>query len=196
MSQIQIGDVVDISNDAYEPILFLSRHWESSTMIRGDLKDTTFSFIELKTAFYKIVLTKSHRVKTARGFVSAGSVRAGLDSVYTATGKQDLVLSTKLVQDQGVYFPVTRSGTIVVDGIVASCFSDETFASAPHLLIDIALNALSVLQRTLPSETYARIAASIDYWVIGKVFDRAALGGDKNSKYFFFNAMPAVVLSK
>uniref|UniRef100_A0A4W3J4G1 Indian hedgehog signaling molecule n=1 Tax=Callorhinchus milii TaxID=7868 RepID=A0A4W3J4G1_CALMI len=95
----------------------------------------TFYSLETVEPHRKLLLTAAHLVFAAAdnsssglaGFrpVFASSVRPGqyLYTVDGLGGRPALVVRVRLQTETGVYAPLTREGTVVVDGVLASCFA-------------------------------------------------------------------------
>jgi len=100
------------------------------------------SYQRITTSRRQLMVSAAHLMAVVRGgqmeFVPAGEVGVGTtvlvcDSSATATaiwGNQ--VTRVETVQAQGVYAPLTVSGTIVVDGVAASCYAETRSHRAAH----------------------------------------------------------------
>jgi hypothetical protein len=103
MADLSIGDEVLTGANQYEPIYGFGHHQESK------LSD----FIQIQTDASTLVLTKNHLVFVSghvNSAVRSDQVRVG-DTVSTGVVKK---IAT--VKEKGLYMPLTRSGTIVVNG--------------------------------------------------------------------------------
>jgi len=66
--------------------------------------------------------------------------------MLTASGASESIVRVEETIEKGVYAPLTEEGTVVVDGIMASCYSNynsHQFAHAVHPYAVTILNALS-----------------------------------------------------
>lgn len=129
LEELWIGDRVlalDMATGRFtysEVILFLDRDPEQQRQ-----------FLHLRTASGRnLTVTPSHLLMVATNasdiyrvqVVFADRVRRG-DQILIHNRLEpeiDTVISTEAILKRGVYAPLTREGTIVVDGIVASCFA-------------------------------------------------------------------------
>ena len=104
----------------------------------GSLRETTFlgwlhRDTNLKTEFlkittdngYKITLTPGHIIMVNNGMKLASQVTVG-DQLVTKTGPAVVVTIERIVTT-GVYSPLTTTSTVLVSGILSSCF-----AASPH----------------------------------------------------------------
>ena len=93
----------------------------------------------------------------------------------------DIVISTKAILKKGVYAPLTTEGTIVVDGIVASCYAVvdsqwiaqwsyapfRIYASFMRLFREnVTATARSVSQRPVGVHWYANILYAIAQYIL------------------------------
>lgn len=102
----------------------------------------TASYLRLITSRRQLMVSASHLVAVVQGgkieFVPAGEVKVGMallecDTNPTASSVWgNPVVTVETVQAEGVYAPLTISGTICVDGVVASCYADTKSHRAAH----------------------------------------------------------------
>jgi hypothetical protein len=106
MSALRNGDVVRTAS-GFEPVVgFL--HADAGSA----------SFIELTTSSSVLPVSADHMMFLANGeAVPAASIKVG-DVLSSG-----VVTSIEQVERDGVYAPLTKSGTIVVEGTVASCYA-------------------------------------------------------------------------
>lgn len=91
-------------------------------------------FVRMVTAVGNLTATEGHFVHTGAGVMRAGSVRKG-DCLITASGDAVPVRFVRIVRDVGLFNPHTFSGSIVVDGFRATCFTEAVpIAPAQSLL--------------------------------------------------------------
>lgn len=104
--------------------------------------DNTMSeFLEIKHQVGVLKVSKTHLLFRADGSdVQAGEVLVG--DVLTTVGKSSRVLSIKQTMSKGFYAPVTASGTIVADGVVASTYA---VPSRGHWLAHLMISPLQAL---------------------------------------------------
>lgn len=113
MKDLQLGDMVQVVGGNYEPIYsFGHKH-----------SDTYSEFLAISTTDNKVLeISKNHMVgRPNGGFVPAGILQVG-DSLISSNGVTTSVRSIRSVQRKGVYAPFTDSGTIIVNGILASTY--------------------------------------------------------------------------
>jgi len=109
MADLQIGDKVLTQDGRYEPIYsFAHLHatqWAEFVQLQTN-KSTTLE------------LTSDHMI-----WVSSNEyVPASLVQVGTMLSNREVIVQKRTVQKKGVYAPLTRSGTIVVNGILCSTY--------------------------------------------------------------------------
>lgn len=116
------------------------------------------AFHELRTAGGRqLALTDNHLVYRTdcagkRETVFAQEVREGQCLLVDADGQlvEERVVATALSRKRGVYSPVTTNGNLVVDGVLASSYSNFKYES----LMQLATNVVVRLQSVLPSRLY------------------------------------------
>jgi len=114
IADLEVGDLLTTTVDKDE-VWYIHSVEHPVNMVRLVLRD---SFLEL---------TKHHLVSTADGMRLAGDVKPG-DGVWQQKGAQRSMGEViEIVQLTGrVSAPITKSGTIVVNGVVASCYAHGT----------------------------------------------------------------------
>jgi len=106
MNQLRLGDEVLTQNDRYESVYSWS-HYNTQKEAR---------FIQLLPSGME--LSPNHLLFLDNGLaVPAGTIKAG-DTLLSG----DVVTSVRSVARRGIYAPFTKSGTIVVQGQIASTF--------------------------------------------------------------------------
>mmetsp|Transcript_13129 Transcript_13129/g.35358 ORF Transcript_13129/g.35358 Transcript_13129/m.35358 type:complete len:494 (-) Transcript_13129:1280-2761(-) len=151
MADLDVGDVVLTENGEYSPIFAFSH--------REQRKSEQFVAISTR-AQRKLVLSRGHYVRiSGAGLRVAGKVRIG-DALINAIGERDEVIAVGLERYTGVYSPQTLSGTLIVDGIVASCYTNLVLPSVTRAvaaplrwLYQSAPNSASWLLRLAPRWT-------------------------------------------
>merc|ERR1711998_187870 len=91
-----------------------------------------------------IELTPAHMIMTSTGMKQAGEVQVG-DSLVKQTGELSEVVR-KEAGKVSVTAPITMSGTIVVNGVVASCY-----AYGSHETIHLFLSPFRVIYKISPT---------------------------------------------
>jgi len=125
MKHLSIGDKVHVGKSQYEPVYSFGHH---------DAKASA-TFLKVQTsAATPLLVSADHMVQVqSRGFVPASNLVQGDKLVDGSTGDEVLVKSIRTVSAKGVFAPFTPSGTIVVNGILASSF--VALDSQPNLTI-------------------------------------------------------------
>lgn len=97
-------------------------------------------FLQITTQQHRITISQEHLISVVRNggfeYVQAGKILKGM-SILTCdpqlTGTHaEVVQSIEFVQQTGVFAPFTMTGTIIVDGVVASCYADVKSHSVAH----------------------------------------------------------------
>lgn len=127
MDKLIIGDMIQTSSEEFYPFLgWLER-----------MPDTETVFLTLHTEMSSITLTPTHIIfvkygaKTVTKYARDVSI---LDELINKDGKPEVVSRITKSVSTGYYSPLTEPGTIVVDGLLTSCF-----ASFPHELANMVL---------------------------------------------------------
>ena len=131
MKDLQMGDFVltDAASQKYEPVYSFG-HYD---------KNWQADFVQLETAQNSLGLTANHLVylQGQRSPIRADQVQLG-DSIQTSTPASTPVTKISTVQNQGLFMPLTQSGKIMVNGILASSYvsiQDDAPAIAQHPLL-------------------------------------------------------------
>ena len=117
MRDLQLGDAVLDGAGGFSPVYFFS-HADAAVA-------APFVRLELATSGATLTLSPDHYVDVRGAPVYAKDVRVG-DALARWTGARfeaDVVANATNVVAEGLYNPYTLSGTIVVDGVLASCHS-------------------------------------------------------------------------
>lgn len=151
MSELKVGDEVatyDNGKIVYsEVITFLDRSPENRRQ-----------FLEINTASTNLRVTPQHlliRVKNNNTLenVFAARIKPG-DVLLVSSEKgelhQETVISSELVLDKGVFAPLTKTGTVIVDRVVASCYAvieSQTIAHFAFAPLRLYVNAKEAISR-------------------------------------------------
>lgn len=127
MASLNIGDVVMSSPGKYSQVyLFSHRH-------RGVLTE----HVEVSLADYAdrpvLTLTGGHHLRVNGLLKAASEIRIG-DTLETVDGVKSVRRLRRVVK-KGLYNPHTMEGTIVVNGVICSTYTEEINASAAHALL-------------------------------------------------------------
>lgn len=110
MTDLTLGDIVQVASGKYEPIYSFG-HKDSQGQVE---------FLQIRTSINNLEISLDHMVITKGGsYIPASMVKKG-DLLLTATEDLAEVTSITTVVRQGAFAPFTTSGTIVVNGILAS----------------------------------------------------------------------------
>ena len=110
------------------------------------------NFLKISTNTSSIVLTGNHlifRTSVADGAlesVFADQIEEG-DKLVSWKGSkmtEEAVVAVEPAVEKGTWAPLTTEGTLLVDGLLASCY-----ASFPHDLVDLALAPVKMFPRML-----------------------------------------------
>ena len=110
------------------------------------------NFLKINTNNSSIVLTRDHlifRTSVADGSlesVFADQIEEGnkLRSWKGSKVTEEAVVDVEQVREKSIWAPLTMEGTLLVDGLLASCY-----ASFPHALSDLALAPVKMFPRML-----------------------------------------------
>jgi len=130
MGNLKIGDSVLVRNNKYEPVYsFGHKHNSAETEYIQIFTDSSHQPIEISRD-HMIFLEGLRSVPASSVEVGDNLIRDGGDPYAPLLAK---VVSIKTAVRTGSYAPFTESGTIVVNGILASCF--VAFQGKEHLHI-------------------------------------------------------------
>jgi len=114
MSELQVGDRVLTSAESYEPVYaFGHRHETVKTTFVKFLVESG-SWLEMTGAHLIHVKGKAHPVR-------ADSVEVG-ESLVGKEGENLMITKIKEVNKKGIYAPLTASGNLVVNSLIASSY--------------------------------------------------------------------------
>jgi hypothetical protein len=127
MDQLAVGDRVRTSATTFSDVMFFSH----------DDAETTSSFYNLQTASgHSLVLSAKHYVHVLPNYelVQARNVRVG-QVVELADGTSSAIVSITNERHNGLYNPHTLDGKIVVNGVLASCYTGSIEPTVAHALL-------------------------------------------------------------
>jgi hypothetical protein len=93
-------------------------------------------------------------------FRAAQTIRVGRDALIGKDGKLWPVTNVQRVFRYGQFYPVTKSGKIIVDGLLVSCFNEE--AMKRSMLVSVGVKLVDVLYQVLPHGVFVSVAEGID----------------------------------
>lgn len=112
MADLALGDLVNVQNNKFEPIYSFGH--------KNAAASATYLRISTKESRSPLEISADHMVTIKDGHnVPASSIKKG-DMLFTASGELAVVENVKSVIRKGIFAPFTPSGTIVVNGFVAS----------------------------------------------------------------------------
>lgn len=125
MSSLRSGDEVSVGNGDFSRVVGFTH--ASATAIS--------QMVQLRTAGNEsLVASAGHFVYADDGLVQAGDVRVGM-KLARGEGGVAVVERVEYGLGWGLYNPQTEAGRIVVDGFVASCYTDAVRPAAAHALL-------------------------------------------------------------
>jgi len=162
MKDLKIGMEIQGEDDKFEPVIYFSRHWAEDGTRRDDASMTTF--LSIHTSGRCIKLTGLHYIPIIQNEtfkeIMAKQVRIG-DVILERGNREAKVEALGTYRAKGAYMPITKSGKILVDGIVASCHAEPTFRP----VVDNLVRILGFFYDWLPLQVYIPFATGIDYTV-------------------------------
>jgi len=125
MADLNIGDVVLSGTNQFSPVFFFGHrdHKISSSYMRITA-----------TSGSSILLSPGHLILTSKGTIPARDVDT-TTSVQDSNGVWQKVTSVTVESHKGLFMPHTVSGTIVVNGVVASTYSSVVPTSIAQALL-------------------------------------------------------------
>lgn len=122
MAKLSIGDRV-LTSEGYQPV---ETFFHRDPSVQGD-------FVRINDS---ITLSSGHfvAVDSKDNFIPANEVKVG-EHVVIVDGVAVPVALVETVAAKGIYAPVTESGTIVVDGVLASCYSNVESHEMAHCAV-------------------------------------------------------------
>lgn len=124
MRDLRVGDEVAVGGGKFLRVFMFTHRVE----------DGMFLFVELRMLSSRLSLSAGHFVYADGQLKAAAEVGVG-NRLRLAHDTEELVLSLRWVQQEGLYNPQTAHGDIVVDGVVASTYAKAVPPSAAHALL-------------------------------------------------------------
>lgn len=156
MSDLRAGDVVLTARAGYEPVLgFLHE-------VRNDAQSTYLTVVhtagEFRASAKHIVFVQDGG-KLSDKFV--GDLREG-DVLVTSDGESEVIAVRDTVGKNGMFAPLTASGTLVVDGVAASNYAsyDGQFR-LPHSTAHAILLPVRLTHKLGLSDAFSAISAHV-----------------------------------
>mmetsp|Transcript_3878 Transcript_3878/g.11587 ORF Transcript_3878/g.11587 Transcript_3878/m.11587 type:complete len:550 (-) Transcript_3878:4621-6270(-) len=148
MELLQVGEEVLSADGKFSPVFAFSKK----------AARTISSFVHIDSGNLSIELSPEHYLYVNGKLFAAKSVRVG-DSIQLANGSMTQVSSVGMVHRRGLYNPHTLNGPVVVNGVLASCYTQAVHPSVarvllvlPRILFQLGIkDPLSpLLHRTIP----------------------------------------------
>jgi len=140
MNELQIGDSVQVEGGSFEPIYAFGAHKTSEPeTVMVTVATESGKSLSLSPSHWMYV--EADGVQTA---IKAMDVREG-HVVFVEGGGKDLIVKTSTSVMKGLYNPMTPSGTIVVDGVLASVYAGKSHPDYLHILATPARLASKVM---------------------------------------------------
>uniref|UniRef100_A0A7S1T761 Hint domain-containing protein n=2 Tax=Compsopogon caeruleus TaxID=31354 RepID=A0A7S1T761_9RHOD len=125
ISELDVGASVRIGKSQFAEVFFFSHR---SSKVKHN-------FVSIHTNQSRIALSGGHLVPQPGGTLApARSVQVG-DRVMIEDGSWNVVTRVEFTTGLGLYNPHTRTGTMVVNGFVVSCYTDALNAYLAHFLL-------------------------------------------------------------
>lgn len=114
LRQLKVGDYVQVGSDEYSQVYSFGHydHDKEATFVQIRFEDNNDASLELSTQH--LVFTSNHQLKTVSEVIVGDSL--------LGDKQERVVQSVQRVIRRGVYAPLTKSGNIVVSGVIASNF--------------------------------------------------------------------------
>lgn len=129
MSQLSVGDEVTIDADGTVETVLGFTHTDRHAKVR---------FVSLHTDVGTLTATPGHYVQVAASsgvtMQKMADIKTG-DRLVHVSGTRPVVRKVTRAVHKGVWNPHTKSGSIVVDGFVASCYTEAVKPVAAHALL-------------------------------------------------------------
>lgn len=119
MDELKYGDKVLSIDSNMKPV------FSPIVDFTGVFPNRTGSYVKIYTnSGHVIMLSTIHLIRTENSFVQAATLQVG-DKILTIQGLKEIIEIERGIE-QGWYSPLTENGTIIVDGIVASCHTTNS----------------------------------------------------------------------
>lgn len=125
MDALRVGDSVQTSSGSFS-LVFMFTHRAPEVISR---------FVELRTAAGRVLRASPEHLLYLDGALQpARSAKAGM-RLTNASGATDAVVQVRSVEGRGLFNPQTEDGDIVVDGFVASVYTEAVRPAPAHALL-------------------------------------------------------------
>jgi len=132
--------------------------------------DTLAKFVEVHTSSQKLIkLTEKHLIAKVFGgntdMVFASELKVG-DVVLTDGEHTETVVRLSESLEQGVYSPLTEQGTVVVNGVVASCYANYRSHEVAHMVHPYVVAAAEFLNSFLGYKDTTEMAEKLNMYAL------------------------------
>lgn len=150
IADLKVGDKVLTSN-GFSPVYFFG-HRDSSGII---------NYLNIVTKSTRLRISEEHYLEVFRKgvlTVRAGKVQVG-DEVWVK-GRLEAVIEIYTSKESGIYNPYTLDGTIIVDNVLASCYSESDVVPVePILRKFLSEDVIDTMAPTIYHEVFAPLRA-------------------------------------
>eukprot|EP00928_Gymnodinium_smaydae_P043596 TRINITY_DN29176_c0_g1_i1.p1 TRINITY_DN29176_c0_g1~~TRINITY_DN29176_c0_g1_i1.p1 ORF type:complete len:466 (+),score=64.52 TRINITY_DN29176_c0_g1_i1:71-1468(+) len=161
MAELQVGNIIETLGGWTEVLAWMHREQISQGAEALALSSSAGVVLEI-TADHYVYLERAGK-HTA---IPAREVAVGDTLLINASGIASRVTSIKRVRTQNVYAPLTTSGTLLVDGVLVSCYAD---IGLPHDIVHFCMNGLTFVWRLLGRPEWMRPKSNSDWNEAGQV---------------------------
>jgi ABC-type phosphate transport system substrate-binding protein len=176
LRDVKIGDMIKTSGGIFEPVYSFA-HYDRENYLRT---------VEIHTEGFKdpFLSSEAHLVLINGKMKAAAAVVVG-DKLTLENGQSAIVTSVKLALYQGAYAPFTFSGTVVVNGHVASTYS--TLQGDNHRIDIGGIKTLSIHWLSHLYQARHRMACRLnfDYFCAGETYSNDGFSLWIDSSYRF-----------
>ena len=125
MQDLKIGMQVLVGKDTYSPVIAWT-HQDNNIH---------YPFVKVTTKNENIIrLTKGHYIYADNQLMTARNLKIGM-TLKTATAQDDMIIKIEKEYGRGLYNPQTAHGDIVVDGIIATTYTNTITPNTAHALL-------------------------------------------------------------
>lgn len=142
MRDLVLGDFVLVKHNLYSPVILFGHFGKRHRQLQP-----ITTFVQIATDDSNLRISAGHYVRTGAAWFAlkrAGEFRVG-DTIWLNSGVGSVRNVTR-VTDTGLFSPVTAHGDIMVDAVIASCYTEALQPAAAHALL-LPLRAAAGVER-------------------------------------------------
>lgn len=125
MGELKVGDTVRCANGE-DSVVHMFTHRETRKW---------YEFVEIRMESGETVsATEGHLLYGSKNLVKAGDVKVG-SSLLGERGEQMSVVGVRRLKKRGLYNPQSACGSLIVDGVAASCYTESVDVGTGHALL-------------------------------------------------------------